>query len=112
MNRYDNMSVVKKSHIFVPLKNVQSFFYVFLNFITQTLNVIIFYCAGKEEALAAGKAVKEAGLKFDVAHTSLLTRAQNTLNSILQESGQTGIPISKTWRLVRTQHIIQEHQFV
>lgn len=54
---------------------------------------------GKEEALAAGKAVKEAGLKFDVAHTSLLTRAQITLNSILTESGQTGIPIEKTWRL-------------
>uniref|UniRef100_U5EW64 Phosphoglycerate mutase n=1 Tax=Corethrella appendiculata TaxID=1370023 RepID=U5EW64_9DIPT len=55
--------------------------------------------AGKSEALAAGKAVKEAGLKFDVAHTSLLTRAQVTLNSILTESGQTGIPIEKTWRL-------------
>lgn len=55
--------------------------------------------AGKEEALAAGKAIKDAGLKFDVAHTSLLTRAQNTLNSILTESGQTGIPIQKTWRL-------------
>lgn len=54
---------------------------------------------GKEEALAAGKAVKEAGLKFDVAHTSLLTRAQVTLNSILTESGQTGIPVEKTWRL-------------
>lgn len=54
---------------------------------------------GREEATAAGKAIKEAGLKFDVAHTSLLTRAQNTLNSILSESGQTGIPISKTWRL-------------
>ncbi|XP_058058043.1 phosphoglycerate mutase 2-like [Anopheles bellator] len=54
---------------------------------------------GKEEALAAGKAVKEAGLKFDIAHTSLLTRAQVTLDSILKESGQTGIPIEKTWRL-------------
>ncbi|KAJ6637355.1 Phosphoglycerate mutase 2 [Pseudolycoriella hygida] len=54
---------------------------------------------GKEEAQAAGKAIKEAGLKFDVAHTSVLTRAQVTLNSILTESGQTGIPIEKTWRL-------------
>lgn len=59
------------------------------------------YCfiTGKEEAKAAGKAVKDAGLKFDVAHTSVLTRAQVTLNSILEESGQTGIPIHKTWRL-------------
>jgi len=54
---------------------------------------------GKEEAISAGKAIKEAGLKFDVAHTSLLTRAQNTLDAILTESGQTGIPIEKTWRL-------------
>lgn len=54
---------------------------------------------GKEEAAAAGKAVKEAGLKFDVAHTSLLTRAQVTLGAILKESGQEGIPIQKTWRL-------------
>ena len=59
------------------------------------------YCVqiGKDEALAAGVAIKEAGLKFDVAHTSLLTRAQVTLDSILKESGQLGIPIKKTWRL-------------
>ncbi|XP_037955635.1 phosphoglycerate mutase 2-like [Teleopsis dalmanni] len=54
---------------------------------------------GKEEALAAGKAVKEAGLKFDIAHTSVLTRAQVTLAAILKESCQEGIPICKTWRL-------------
>lgn len=40
-----------------------------------------------------------AGLKFDVAHTSLLTRAQITLASILNESGQASIPVEKTWRL-------------
>lgn len=64
-------------------------------------NIFQFFviCTGKEEALAAGKAVKDAGLKFDVAHTSVLTRAQVTLNSILTESGQAGIPIEKTWRL-------------
>lgn len=55
--------------------------------------------AGKEEALAAGKAVKDAGLTFDVAHTSVLTRAQETLASILKASGQEGIPVQKTWRL-------------
>jgi len=54
---------------------------------------------GKEEAVAAGKAVKDAGLKFDVAHTSVLTRAQVTLGNILKESGQEGIPVNKTWRL-------------
>ena len=54
---------------------------------------------GKEEAKAAGKAVKEAGLKFDVAHTSVLTRAQITLQAILSESGQESVPVCKTWRL-------------
>jgi len=54
---------------------------------------------GQQEAVAAGKAIKDAGLKFDVAHTSVLTRAQVTLNSILEGSNQTGIPINKTWRL-------------
>lgn len=70
-----------------------------MNFHYRLLIVNFQYVPGKEEALAAGKAIKEAGLTFDVAHTSLLTRAQNTLNSILTESGQTGIPIQKTWRL-------------
>lgn len=34
-----------------------------------------------------------------MAHTSVLTRAQVTLNSILTESSQTEINIEKTWRL-------------
>jgi 2,3-bisphosphoglycerate-dependent phosphoglycerate mutase len=54
---------------------------------------------GRQEAIEAGKAVKDAGLKFDVAHTSVLKRANLTLDSILKESGQAGIPIQKTWRL-------------
>lgn len=43
--------------------------------------------------------MKAEGYQFDVAHTSMLKRAQITLNSILQEIGQTDIPIEKTWRL-------------
>jgi 2,3-bisphosphoglycerate-dependent phosphoglycerate mutase len=54
---------------------------------------------GKQEALNAGKALKDAGYKFDVAYTSVLTRAQNTLQSILNEIGQTDLPVVKTWRL-------------
>lgn len=54
---------------------------------------------GREEATSAGKALKAEGYQFDVAHTSVLKRAQITLNSILQELGQTDIPINKTWRL-------------
>jgi len=54
---------------------------------------------GVKEAHAAGKALKEANFQFDIAHTSVLTRAQKTLAAILEEIGQTGIPIQKTWRL-------------
>lgn len=54
---------------------------------------------GVKEAHAAGKALKEAGYKFDLAHTSVLTRANKTLDAILEEIGQKDIPIQKTWRL-------------
>lgn len=54
---------------------------------------------GREEALAAGKALKAAGLTFDIAHTSLLGRAQKTLASALAETGQSDLPVEKTWRL-------------
>merc|ERR1719266_646921 len=36
---------------------------------------------------------------FDVAHTSLLTRAQVTLGAVLAELGTPDLPIEKTWRL-------------
>merc|ERR1712232_654806 len=43
---------------------------------------------------------KDAGLKFDQAYTSMLTRANKTLDFILEESGQKGsCNIQKTWRL-------------
>jgi len=50
---------------------------------------------GVEEAKAAGQRLKAKGLKFDVCYTSALTRAQHTLNLILTELGQTGLPITK-----------------
>lgn len=43
--------------------------------------------------------MKQGCYKFDVAHTSVLKRAQNTLGAILKELGQEDIPISRTWRL-------------
>ena len=43
--------------------------------------------------------MKEAGYQFDVAHTSLLTRAQVTLQRVLEGIGQTDLPVQKTWRL-------------
>jgi len=54
---------------------------------------------GLEEAKKAGETLKQAGYHFDVAFTSVLTRAQNTLCVILEEMGQVGIPIYSTWRL-------------
>jgi 2,3-bisphosphoglycerate-dependent phosphoglycerate mutase len=49
--------------------------------------------AGVVEARAAGRKLKAQGLGFDVAYTSALKRAQRTLDLILEEMGQTGIPV-------------------
>ena len=50
---------------------------------------------GVKEATEAGRKLKAEGLVFDVAFTSVLTRAQHTLDLILSELGQTGLPTSK-----------------
>ena len=50
---------------------------------------------GIAEARAAGQRLKAKGLQFDVAYTSVLTRAQKTLDLILNEIGQTGLPTIK-----------------
>jgi 2,3-bisphosphoglycerate-dependent phosphoglycerate mutase len=47
---------------------------------------------GVSEAKAAGQRLKAKGLKFDLCFTSALTRAQHTLQLILAELGQTGLP--------------------
>lgn len=49
--------------------------------------------AGVAEARAAGRKLKSQGLAFDVAYTSALKRAQRTLDLMLEEMGQSGIPI-------------------
>lgn len=54
---------------------------------------------GVKEATEAGKKLKEAGIEFDQAYTSVLTRAIKTLHIALEESGQLWIPETKTWRL-------------
>ncbi|MFD1465624.1 2,3-diphosphoglycerate-dependent phosphoglycerate mutase [Lapidilactobacillus mulanensis] len=54
---------------------------------------------GVEEAKNAGKLIKEAGLQFDQAYTSVLTRAIKTLHYALEGSDQLWIPETKTWRL-------------
>ena len=54
---------------------------------------------GKEEAKEAGRLLKEAGLVFDVAYTSLLRRAIKTLHYALDELESLYLPVFKHWRL-------------
>ena len=54
---------------------------------------------GVKEATEAGKVLKEKGFSFDVAYTSVLKRANRTLELILNELGEGDIPINKSWRL-------------
>ena len=50
---------------------------------------------GVAEAREAGRKLKAQGIKFDVAFTSALKRAQRTLDLMLTELGQTAIPVFK-----------------
>jgi 2,3-bisphosphoglycerate-dependent phosphoglycerate mutase len=50
---------------------------------------------GVAEAREAGRKLKAQGIRFDVAFTSALKRAQRTLDLMLTELGQTTIPIFK-----------------
>lgn len=54
---------------------------------------------GVQEAIEGGRKIKEAGIEFDIAFTSVLTRAIRTCNFILEESNQLWVPQVKTWRL-------------
>lgn len=54
---------------------------------------------GISEAISAGKVLKEKGYTFDIAYTSVLKRAENTLSYILKELNEESIPIKKSWRL-------------
>ena len=54
---------------------------------------------GQTEARAAGRTLAAAGITFDIAFTSVLTRAIRTLSLVLDEMGLLWLPIEKTWRL-------------
>lgn len=54
---------------------------------------------GIAEAQEAGRKLKAAGYQFDIAFTSVLTRAIKTCNLVLEESDQLWVPQIKTWRL-------------
>jgi 2,3-bisphosphoglycerate-dependent phosphoglycerate mutase len=55
--------------------------------------------AGREEALKAGRLLKDDGYEFDVAYTSVLKRAIRTLWIALDELDLMWIPVAKNWRL-------------
>ena len=54
---------------------------------------------GIKEAKEAGKILKEQGFHFDLAFTSVLKRAENTLDYILKEMGEENIEIKRSWKL-------------
>lgn len=54
---------------------------------------------GIKEAKEAGKVLKEKGYHFDLGFTSVLKRAENTLDYILKEMGEENIPIKRSWKL-------------
>jgi 2,3-bisphosphoglycerate-dependent phosphoglycerate mutase len=54
---------------------------------------------GKEEVLNAGRVLKEEGLVFDIAFTSVLKRAIRSLWMVLDQLNLMWIPVYKDWRL-------------
>ena len=50
---------------------------------------------GVEEAKSAGQKLKAKGIVFDIAYTSVLLRAQHTLDLMLDELGQQGLKTLK-----------------
>ena len=54
---------------------------------------------GVLQAREAGHLIRGEGYIFDIAFTSLLKRAIDTLNIVLDESGLHWIPVVKNWRL-------------
>lgn len=54
---------------------------------------------GHQEAMQAGKLLKEEGYDFDVCYTSYLKRAIHTLNHILDEMDRNWLPVHKSWKL-------------
>jgi 2,3-bisphosphoglycerate-dependent phosphoglycerate mutase len=50
---------------------------------------------GIKEARNAGRKLKAQGIRFDVAFTSALIRAQHSLDLALQEMGQASLPVFK-----------------
>jgi 2,3-bisphosphoglycerate-dependent phosphoglycerate mutase len=54
---------------------------------------------GVQEAISAGRTLRQEGYVFDVAYTSVLKRAIKTLWLALEEMDQMWIPVHNSWRL-------------
>ncbi len=54
---------------------------------------------GVEEAHEAGRLLKQEGFAFDLAYTSVLKRANKTLNIVLEELDALWLPVRHSWRL-------------
>ncbi len=54
---------------------------------------------GEQEARRGGRLLAEAGLRPDVVHTSVLTRAIQTAHLALDSAGLLWLPVRRSWRL-------------
>src|SRR5215472_13954223 len=54
---------------------------------------------GKLEAVSAGQQLADAGLRPDIVHTSVLTRAIQTANIALEVADLAWLPARRSWRL-------------
>jgi 2,3-bisphosphoglycerate-dependent phosphoglycerate mutase len=54
---------------------------------------------GAAEARGAARSLAAAGYRFDLGCTSYLSRAAETLRIVLEETGQTAVPVERSWRL-------------
>ncbi|HET7302958.1 MAG TPA: 2,3-bisphosphoglycerate-dependent phosphoglycerate mutase, partial [Segeticoccus sp.] len=55
--------------------------------------------AGRAEAVHGGELIREADLRPDVVHTSVLRRAITTANVALDVADRHWIPVHRSWRL-------------
>ncbi|GAB3654005.1 2,3-diphosphoglycerate-dependent phosphoglycerate mutase [Ramlibacter alkalitolerans] len=54
---------------------------------------------GLEQAVQAGRLLKQEGYDFDLCYTSVLKRATRTLWHVLDEMDRTWLPVAHSWRL-------------
>ncbi len=54
---------------------------------------------GVQEAAHAGRLLVDTGLRPDIVHTSVLTRAISTANVALEAAGLSWLPVQRSWRL-------------